>query len=63
MTTLNQMTNLLNEAMDNKFGSDYAGYFDISYDEAERIAEKCETAEQFHNVWADEDWWTDENNA
>jgi hypothetical protein len=37
--------------------------FDISNREIRRISTKAETAEQFQAIWANEDWWTDENNA
>lgn len=38
-----------------------AGRFDISDEEAERIADTVETEEQFITVWENTDWWTDEN--
>ena len=35
---------------------------DVSNDEIERIASKAASAEQFMNIWENEDWWTDANN-
>ncbi len=40
-----------------------AGRFDISDEEAERIAETVEAEAEFVAVWENTDWWTDENNA
>ena len=37
-----------------------AGRFDISSDEAERIAATVETEAEFINVWENADWWLDE---
>lgn len=37
-----------------------SGRFDISGDEAERIAATVETEDDFINVWENTDWWTDE---
>lgn len=42
--------------------TDYTARFDISDDEAERIAEAVETEAEFIKVWENEDWWTDANN-
>ena len=39
---------------------DISGRFDISVDEAERIAATVETEADFINVWENTDWWTDE---
>ena len=39
---------------------DISGRFDISGDEAERIAATVETEADFINVWENSDWWTDE---
>lgn len=36
--------------------------FNTSRDETARIASRAQTAEQFEQIWSDEDWWTDENN-
>lgn len=40
---------------------DIAGRFDISDDEAERIAETVKTEAEFVEVWENTDWWTDKN--
>lgn len=40
----------------------FTAMFDISDAEAERIAEKCETAAEFQAIWENEDWWADANN-
>ena len=41
---------------------DIAGKFDISNDEAERIAATVDTEAAFVEVWEDTDWWSDRNN-
>lgn len=61
--TLSEMTAALNTVYENRFGTDYSGYFNISAAEAERIAEKSSSAAEFENTWQNTDWWTDENNA
>lgn len=38
---------------------DWVGAFDISDNEAERIANKAKTASQFEKIWQNEDWWKD----
>lgn len=40
---------------------DIAGRFDISNEEAERIAAVANTEQEFVSVWQSKDWWTDEN--
>lgn len=40
---------------------DISGRFDISEEEAERIAETVDTEGEFVTVWENEDWWADEN--
>jgi len=42
---------------------DIAGKYDISNDEAERIAATVETEQEFVTVWENTDWWTDASNA
>lgn len=42
--------------------TNYTARFDISDDEADRIAETVTTEAEFTNVWENTDWWTDENN-
>jgi hypothetical protein len=42
---------------------DYAARFDISRDECERIAARCETEAEFVAIWENETWWTDQNSA
>lgn len=56
--TLNE---IINELADGASGT-FTAMFDISDAEAERIAAKCETAEDFQRIWENEDWWTDANN-
>ena len=60
--TLNEMTHAMN-ATSPTFGTDYAGTFDISRDEAERIAERAASVAEFEAIWENENWWTDENAA
>ena len=42
--------------------TNYTARFDISDEEAERIANEVETEAEFIEVWENTDWWTDENN-
>ena len=42
---------------------DIAARFDISTEEAERIAETVNTEQEFVSVWQSKDWWTDEKNT
>lgn len=44
------------------FVNDWAGRFDISLPEAERIAARASNAAEFIAVWENEDWWIDANN-
>lgn len=37
--------------------------FDISDEEIDRIASTATTPVEFDKIWANEDWWTDENNT
>lgn len=39
----------------------HCGY-QISRNEIARIASKAATADEFQNIWENEDWWTDANN-
>jgi len=59
--TLTEMTRLMNEHHEN-FGSDYAGFYDISETEARRIAARSEDVEDFENVWSGQVFWLDINN-
>ena len=34
--------------------------FAISREETARIATKAGTPEEFHRIWANDDWWTDD---
>lgn len=66
--TLNEMTAALNARTDEhgermRFGTNYAGFFDISDEEAERIAARASSADEFIAIWENEDWWADENFA
>ena len=40
---------------------DIAGRFDISNDEAERIASTVKSEAEFISTWESTDWWTDAN--
>jgi len=42
---------------------DIAGKFDISNDEAERIAATVNSEQEFVSAWENTDWWTDDNNS
>lgn len=54
------MTNAI-ETIEEILASDIAGRFDISHDEAERIAEAAKDGADFINIWENEDWWADDN--
>jgi plasmid maintenance system antidote protein VapI len=41
---------------------DIEARFDISADEADRIADAVDTEAEFVTAWENTDWWTDENN-
>lgn len=45
------------------FGTDFAGYFDISYTESVRLAEASESYADFIRMWENEDWWKDDKAA
>jgi hypothetical protein len=47
------------ETVEQILASDIAGRFDISEDEAARIAERAVTGEEFIAIWENEDWWKD----
>lgn len=57
--TITQLIDALNEKHENRFGNDFAGFYDISRDEAERIAEKAASADEFEAIWENEGWWRD----
>jgi len=38
---------------------DWAGAFDISKDEATRIAKESDSVEDFLDTWENTDWWRD----
>jgi hypothetical protein len=38
---------------------DWAGEYDISKDEATRIATRSGSADDFERIWSDETWWRD----
>lgn len=59
--TITEITAALNEEMNGAFGTDFAGHFDISDDEAERIAERAVSVAEFKEIWENEAWWTDDN--
>lgn len=41
----------------------YAGRFDITDTECDRIAAAAKDEAEFVSIWENTDWWTDENNA
>jgi len=49
-----------NVATDGAFGTDFAGYYDISATEAERIAARATSLDDFEAIWENENWWQDE---
>ena len=51
-----------NEATEGHFGTDFAGHYDISADEADRIAARSNSLAEFETIWESSDWWTDANN-
>lgn len=50
------------ETVEQIMSSNIAGRFDISDEEAQRIAERAKTGAEFVSIWENEDWWTDEAN-
>ncbi len=67
MTTLNAIVDEIKarqEAADDFSGfiNDWAGRYDISNAEAERIATRAANLADFEAIWSNEDWWTDANN-
>lgn len=46
-----------------KLINDISARFDISEDEAKRIAETVSDEKQFVDVWETQVWWTDEHNS
>ena len=67
MTTLSIIAAELNDRIKADggagFGNDWAGFYDISDAEAQRIAGKSKNAAEFEAAWQNSDWWTDDNNA
>lgn len=61
--TRHEIATLKNEVTENIFGNDFAGYYDISNAEADRIAARANSLAEFEATWENETWWTDENNA
>lgn len=44
------------------FINDFAGTYGISREEAERIAARSSSLDEFEAIWENGDWWTDANN-
>ena len=60
--TIHEMTAALNDRTDENggrlhFTGDYAGMFDISTEQAERIAAKADSAADFIRIWESDGWW------
>ena len=51
------------ETIDEIMKSNIAARFDISDEEAERIAAKAVDGADWLRIWENDDWWTDENTA
>lgn len=45
------------ETVEQILASDIAGRFDITREEAEAIAERAESGEDFIRIWENENWW------
>lgn len=45
------------ETLDQILNSDLAGQFDISREQAERIASRAKDGDDFVRIWENEDWW------
>lgn len=45
------------ETLDQILNCDIAGRFDISREQAERIAERAKDGADFVRIWENEDWW------
>ena len=67
MATLIKIAAELNDRIKADGGSgfinDWAGFYDISDAEAQRIADKSKNADEFEAAWQHADWWTDGNNV
>ncbi|MFB2530730.1 hypothetical protein ACEYYA_01015 [Paracoccus sp. p3-h83] len=61
--TRHEIATLKNAATNNTFGADFAGNYDISNDEADRIADRANSLAEFEAIWENETWWRDESNA
>lgn len=57
--TLTEITAAKNLATGNTFGTDFAGHYDITISEAERIATRAASLDEFEAIWSGEDWWRD----
>lgn len=57
--TRNEIAALKNAATEGQFGADFAGYYDISNDEADRIAERANSLAEFEAIWENQGWWRD----
>jgi len=66
MTTLNAIAAELNaRQIENGgagFSNDWAGFYNISDDEARRIAERADNLSGFEAIWENETDWRDEEN-
>jgi hypothetical protein len=61
MATLAQIARELDEGIKAEGGggfiSDWAGHFDISTEQAKRIADRSNNAAEFKRIWETEGWW------
>ena len=45
------------ETIEQILNSDLASLFDISREQAERIADRAKDGDDFVRIWKNEDWW------
>jgi hypothetical protein len=57
--TIIEMTREIEHSTKALFLDDYAAMFDISDNEAQRIAEKSASYVEFLEIWENENWWQD----
>ena len=57
--TINEIAAAKNEVTSGAFGTDFAGFYDLSKAEADRIAFVSKSLDEFEDIWANEDWWKD----
>jgi hypothetical protein len=55
--TISDMTSALHEHLESGFFGNYDSHFNLTDEQAERIASKATGAIDFIVIWTDQDWW------